>query len=207
MKKRLLLLLLRAHFRPLRRSPFRNQVHDFRRIDSFRAAGMRSIAACVRRGFIRRTDGRVNGPLAGKLVFAEKLFPVLKEADQHNHCRPNHPEKEHRFQQPDCNDGHNHVSILSQPECFTLAPVCNLPSSRGPPRDFPRACSSCPFPSPDPCLRGAPSLRGLLWCPFFGLSSRPRIYSAHILSAALFSSPTFAASSGMWATATGFATP
>ena len=30
--------------------------------------------------------GRANGTLSAGLVFAEKLFPVFDEADQHNHC-------------------------------------------------------------------------------------------------------------------------
>jgi hypothetical protein len=47
---------------------------------------MRSIAGWVRRGMIRRTRVGVKGPLEGKLVFAEKLFSVLNEADQHHHC-------------------------------------------------------------------------------------------------------------------------
>ena len=173
---------------------------------------MRSNAGWARRGFIHRRDGRANGPFGVKLVLAEKLFPVLNEADQHHYRRPNHPEKEHRFQHPDCGHGQDHASILPQPECFTLAPVCNRllhpgAGSRGPRRGFPRACSSCPFPSPGPCLRGAPSLRGLPWCRCFGPFSLPRILPALILFAVLSSSPTFAASFGTWAIATGFATP
>ena len=31
-------------------------------------------------------DGGANGPVGSGLVFAEKLFPVFDEADQHNHC-------------------------------------------------------------------------------------------------------------------------
>jgi hypothetical protein len=78
--------LLRAHFRPLRQSQARNQVYDFRRIGSSRTIGFRSITNWVRRGFIHPTSAGVSRPLAGILIFAEKLFPVLNEADQHHHC-------------------------------------------------------------------------------------------------------------------------
>ncbi len=33
-------------------------------------------------------------------------------------------------------------------QCFTLGPVCSRPGNHGPPRAFPRACSSCRFRSP-----------------------------------------------------------
>jgi hypothetical protein len=47
---------------------------------------MRSTAGWVQGGMIRQTRFGADGPLEGKLVFAEKLFPVLIEADQHHHC-------------------------------------------------------------------------------------------------------------------------
>ena len=42
------------------------------------------------------------------------------------------------------------LSILPQPECFTLALYAIVTGNRGPPRDFPRACSSCRSRSPGP---------------------------------------------------------
>jgi len=50
------------------------------------ATGIKSSPNWMRRGFIRRMAGCVNGPFGVKLIFADKLFPVLKEADQHHHC-------------------------------------------------------------------------------------------------------------------------
>ncbi len=47
-------------------------------------------------------------PVDGKLVFAEKLFPVFDEADQHHDDRPNHPQKKERFKQPNCDRGQDH---------------------------------------------------------------------------------------------------
>jgi hypothetical protein len=58
-------------------------------------------------------DSRANRTLSARLVFAEELFPVFDEADQHHDCRPDHPEKEHCFQQPNCGNSKDHVEDSS----------------------------------------------------------------------------------------------
>ena len=52
-------------------------------------------------GFAGRTKARVNGSSSRDSVFAEKLFAVFDEADQHDHRRPDHPQEEHRFKHAD----------------------------------------------------------------------------------------------------------
>ena len=113
-------------------------------------------------------DACANGTLNAGLVFAEKLFPVFDEADQHHDDRPDHAQKKERFKQPNYERGQDHESILAQiwrsPGCFTLAPVCNRFGSRGPQQDFPQSCSSCRSRSPGRWLRGDLFLRGLVLC-------------------------------------------
>jgi hypothetical protein len=47
------------------------------------------------------------------LVLAEQLFPVLEEADEHDHGRPRQPDKKHDFQQPHCKYGQLHMHDYS----------------------------------------------------------------------------------------------
>ena len=53
-------------------------------------------------------NGGANGAVSARLVFAEKLFPVFDEADQHHDDRPNHSQKKERFEQPNYDRGQNH---------------------------------------------------------------------------------------------------
>ena len=53
-------------------------------------------------------DACANGTLNAGLVFAEKLFAVFDEADQHHDDRPDHAQKKERFKQPNYDRGQDH---------------------------------------------------------------------------------------------------
>ena len=60
-------------------------------------------------GWIGRKNSGVKGGESRDSFFAEKLFPILDEADQHHDRRADHSEEEHHFQHANCGDGEDHV--------------------------------------------------------------------------------------------------
>src|ERR1700734_44667 len=148
----------------------------------------------------------------GGSIFTEQLFPVLVKADEDNDRGSDEPEEKHQLHHADYEVCQHHSQIVTQLrsasrlECITLAPVCAETGRRGELRSFPPVCWSYLFPSPVRCRRGAASSPGSGWFRCCGLFCRSMWPISAIRCARHFSSRTFAAFSGTWATATGSTT-